>query len=220
MVRSDVGIVIPAYNEDATISDVVDEMLKYGDVIVVDDSSSDSTVSKVLKSGGHVICHTSNKGYEAALSSGFEYAEKCGYQYIVTADADGELPATGVNDVVKLLKYSSVVVGKRREKNRIIEYIFGGITGFIWGIEDPLCGLKGYKSDLYKKYGFFDKNKMIGTELLAYAIRDKALINQVSIDVSKRKGESRYGNDFRVLLKIIRCVIMFFSISLSKSGEK
>ena len=57
---------------------------------------------------------------------------------------------------------------------------------------------------------------MIGTELLAYSIRDKIKIRQVPIRVNKRKGESRYGGIFSSFLRIARVMFIFFCITLKK----
>ena len=88
-----------------------------------------------------------------------------------------------------------------------------------FGVNDPLCGMKGYQSEFYKKYGFFDQSKMIGTELLAYAIRDKQLIKQVPIEVKKREDKSRYGGVLSSYINILRVMCLFFVISFSKKEK-
>ena len=216
MGRSEVGIVIPAYNEGESIVGVINDMLLYGDVIVVDDGSSDSTAKFIKETAAFFILHESNRGYEAALTTGIEYASNQSYSYIITADADGELLATNLPHIISLLNDASLVVGIRNKKNRYIESLFGGITALFWRIRDPLCGMKGYKSSFYKRYNSFDTRKMIGTELLAKAIRDRQVVKQVSIDVKQREGESRYGNVLRSYLNITRAIFIFMWIALGK----
>ena len=114
--RKNVGIVIPSYNEQDTIKNVVNEMLKYGDVIVVDDKSEDNSLKLLETSKAHVVSNETNQGYEKSLDIGIKYAVSKGYTYIVTADADGELCASNINNIVNLLKSSSVVVGNRTKK--------------------------------------------------------------------------------------------------------
>ena len=67
-----------------------------------------------------------------------------------------------------------------------------------------------------KKYKSFDTKKMIGTELLAYSIRDRIKIRQVPLRVNKRKGESRYGGIFSSFSRIARVMFIFFCITLKK----
>ena len=53
---------------------------------------------------------------------------------------------------------------------------------------------------------------MIGTELLACALRDGIPVNEVPIKVSKREGESRYGGGLSSLVKIVRTITLFFLV--------
>jgi len=188
-------------------------MLAYGDVVVVDDGSTDSTVNLVKQSSADIVQHNENRGYEAALSTGVLYAADQEYSYIITADADGELLASNIPGVIESLNENMLVAGERSKKNRYLEILFGGVTSLLWGVRDPMCGMKGYSKKIIKKYGVFDTRKMIGTELLAKAIRDKETVGRVSIDVRKRDGESRYGQDFRIVIKILRTFFLFTVIA-------
>lgn len=217
MGRSELAIIIPAFNEESSITKVIQEAQLYGDVLVVDDGSSDLTVSLVSQTSAICLSHKKNLGYERALSTGFEYAFQEGYLYFVTTDADGELSSNSIKEVLELLDTNVLlVVGKRTSKNRYIENFFGAASFFAFGIHDPLCGMKGYSVKLYKEYGRFDTQQMIGTELLALAIRDKVLIKETNVDVSKRYGNSRFGGSFSSFLKISRVIYLFFKISLQK----
>ena len=57
---------------------------------------------------------------------------------------------------------------------------------------------------------------MIGTELLALALRDKITIQEVSVNVAKRSGNSRFGGILTSFFKIIRVIYLFLRISLQK----
>ncbi|WP_297092678.1 glycosyltransferase family 2 protein [Thermococcus sp.] len=83
-------IIIPAYNEELTIGSVVALARKYGDVLVVDDGSSDRTSEIAQKAGAVLIRHDSNRGKGAALGTGFEYALSKNYDVVVTMDGDGQ----------------------------------------------------------------------------------------------------------------------------------
>ena len=71
MDKHKVAIVIPAFNEEATIYNQVQSVKENGVVIVVNDASTDYTEKKALKAGAIVINHKNNKGYDGALNSGF-----------------------------------------------------------------------------------------------------------------------------------------------------
>jgi len=215
--RFNTAIVVPAFNECKTIVEVVVMLNKYGDVIIVDDGSSDFTGQIAEETSATVLFHKNNLGYEAALSTGIEYAINEDYLYVITTDADGELEAKNIAKIKKKLKENNlIVVGNRDSKNRLIESIFGKLCFFAYGISDPLCGMKGYATQFLKKYRFFDKNRMIGTEMLALALRDDISIEELSISVKKRSGASRFGGAFSSFFKITRVVFLFFRISLQK----
>ena len=217
MGRSDIAIVIPAFNEAETIYEVACDVEKYGDVLIVDDYSTDGTRELVETTRATLLSHKSNLGYEASLSTGIKYAVENDYRYIITTDADGELIHFGIEGVVKFLKEGCLlVVGKRNKKNRMIEVLFGFLNFCVFRIQDPLCGMKGYNADIYRKYGFFDNRKMIGTELLAYSIRDDVAIQETPITVIKRQGESRFGGSFSSFIKISRVIFLFFGIAFKR----
>ena len=60
MVRSRVAIAIPAFNEEKTIFSIVKSSKKHGQVIVVDDGSTDKTAEKAKKGGAIVLIHKIN----------------------------------------------------------------------------------------------------------------------------------------------------------------
>ena len=90
MGRSDVAIIIPAFNEEKSIENIVTSCSKYGKVIVINDGSNDKTSYKATKAGSLVLNHSKKKGYDAALNTGFSYAFQKKYKFFITLDADGQ----------------------------------------------------------------------------------------------------------------------------------
>lgn len=90
--RRGICVVVPTYNNAATLAAVVNGALSYClDVIVVDDGSTDGT-SEVLAqiSGADIVRHSHNRGKGAALRSGFKRAMELGFAYAITIDSDGQ----------------------------------------------------------------------------------------------------------------------------------
>lgn len=83
--------IIPAFNEEKSIGDIVQEVKRYVDqVLVVDDNSTDNTKKIARLHGATVICHSEKKGVGAAIKTGITYAKKLKLNIVITIDADGQ----------------------------------------------------------------------------------------------------------------------------------
>lgn len=215
MDRSKIGLVIPAYNESATIYDVVKAASKYGQPIVVNDCSSDDTAMLAEKAGAVVVNHATNKGYDGALSSGFTKAKEIGCQFIITLDADGQHNPQLIRQFVDGLDTGAdVVLGVRSNKPRVSEHAFALFTRAKFGIKDPLCGMKGYQIEVYDSLGHFDSYQSIGTELMLFAARNKFNIVQIPFIVGERQDAPRFGNIIKANTKIIRAMALSVRASI------
>jgi glycosyltransferase involved in cell wall biosynthesis len=119
--------VVPAYDEEAAIGPVVEEIRAYDpsiDVVVVDDGSSDGTAASAAAAGAAVVRLPFNLGIGAAVQTGFRYALEHGYEVAVRLDGDGqhdpaELPklleplARGEADVVTGSRFRELDGGYR-----------------------------------------------------------------------------------------------------------
>ena len=122
MERYSLAIIIPAFNESDTITNIVKNCLKYGDVFVINDGSKDNTGLKASKCGAIVLNNNFSKGYYKAINTGFNYATQKNYQYILTIDADGQHDPKEIPHIVKKLELGADIVGNRekRENSRIL----------------------------------------------------------------------------------------------------
>ncbi len=202
---SQVAIVIPAFNESRTISSVINSAKIYGQPIVVNDNSKDDTSHLAEISGAIVINHSENKGYDEAINSGFQKAVQLGFDYIITLDADGQHDTGLLPSLINELRSgTSIVLGVRNSKARLAEHLFSFYTNFRYGIKDPLCGMKGYSTVEYLRFGQFDSYKSIGTELMLRTVASGKPFKQFNLQVSNRIDSSRFGNSFSANLKILR----------------
>ncbi|HEX8897170.1 MAG TPA: glycosyltransferase family 2 protein [Chthoniobacterales bacterium] len=89
--RLTVAAVIPAYQEEKHIADVVKRTLKQlANVVVVDDGSSDATADEARKAGADVIVHEQNRGKGESIKSGFRYWLEHGATFVIILDGDGQ----------------------------------------------------------------------------------------------------------------------------------
>src|SRR5262249_21400669 len=109
------SIVIPAFNEAATVRETVDGLAAAhpgAEIIVVDDGSTDSTVAALDGSGARVVRHGRNRGYGASLKTGIRNAA---HDVVVFCDADGQHDPKDVGRVVAEMDGADMVIGRRQK---------------------------------------------------------------------------------------------------------
>lgn len=209
MDRSRIALIIPAYNEAETIFDVVSAALGYGQPFVINDFSSDETSVQAASAGAYVISHSQNMGYDQALNSGFKEAFLRGYDVIITLDADGQHEPKLIKEFVARIDCGAdMVLGVRNKRPRFSENIFAFYTKLSYGIDDPLCGMKAYKSSVYASLGYFDSYGSIGTELAIYGARKGFKFSQVHFLVKDRVDDSRFGSFFSANFRIFKSLLL------------
>lgn len=99
--KSDLLVVVPAFNEELAIGSVLASLRKLNfDVLVIDDCSTDQTAAIAEQSGATVLSLPVNLGVGGALRTGFRYALTKGYTKVVQVDADGQHPDHQIVDLV------------------------------------------------------------------------------------------------------------------------
>lgn len=210
-----IAIVIPAFNEETTISKVVQSVKEYGIVIVVNDASSDKTQKIAEAAGALVINHKSNQGYDKALNSGFKKASELNCNAIISFDADGQHSAELLSQYIDELKKGiDLVLGVRPNTQRFAEKIFKLYTQFKFKWNDPLCGMKGYTMELYRNRGWFDSLHSIGTELAMFGILNNYKVSQINIPISTRNDNPRFASTLKANIVIFKA--LFNLISMKK----
>ena len=206
--RSRVAIVIPAYNESKTIGKVIQSVSDYGVVIVVDDGSTDNTFNESKKCNAVVVRHSNNLGYDEALNSGFREAKRLNFSFVITFDADGQHVSSVLDKYIDSLLYKKVdlVLGRRKKPARLSERVFMLYTDYKFGWHDPLCGMKGYNMEIYRKMGGFDSISSIGTELAIYGISNGYSHIEVEIPILDRVDKPRFYSTFKSNMLILRAM--------------
>jgi glycosyltransferase involved in cell wall biosynthesis len=203
------AIVIPAYNEEATIAAVIRGVRELGTVIVVDDGSRDRTVSIARAEGAAVVVHEKNQGYDGALRSGFLKALELDCSYIITIDADGQHPPDRVEHFLKQLKDGpyDMVLGVRPKAARLAEHIFRYYVLWRYGAGDILCGLKAYRADSVRRHIDVTRMESVGTALALSILKDKGRFSEIPVHIRARRDKARIGGMIRANLLIFRCML-------------
>lgn len=108
-----VSVLIPAYNEEASIAGLLDKVRSSGnwnEVIVVDDGSTDQTREAAGQAGARVVRHPYNKGNGAAVKTAVREAQG---EFILLMDADGQHSPEDIRKLIALLEEYDLVVGAR-----------------------------------------------------------------------------------------------------------
>ena len=151
-------IIIPAYNEERSVSRLIASIKKlYPDIAlaVINDGSSDKTASLAAKSGAIVLSHPFNMGYGVSLQTGYKYALLNGYSYLVQIDGDGQHDPRGINVLLESLRGGDcdIVLGSRFLNSEPYETSIWRIIGIkffklilrlfaIKNISDPTTGFQ------------------------------------------------------------------------------
>lgn len=160
---SKVIIVIPAYNEAATIGDVVERCLRTnGDVIVVDDGSADDTAAVVRQHPVELLRNDINAGKAASLMKGMRRAVERGADIVVTMDGDGQHRPEDLAPLLSCARDNpgAIVIGSRLADsaafpraryigNRIADFWISWACGY--RVEDSQSGFRLYPAGLFRR---------------------------------------------------------------------
>jgi glycosyltransferase involved in cell wall biosynthesis len=206
------AIIIPAYNEEKTISNVIKNAKPYGTVIVVDDCSRDGTSQIARKSGAIVLRHEKNRGLGGALRTGFDAALKRGFDIIITIDADGQHRSEEIPKFVEKINEGYDFVLGRRDLHRYPfikkfgNFFLNMATNFISGtvLFDTESGFRAFTSSALKKLYLRAERYEIAVEIIFEVGRNR--LNYANVDIESplyRKGVSFWDgiNNFRYLVQ-------------------
>lgn len=204
-------VTIPAYNEEKTIAKVIKEIprqiegIDELEILVIDDGSTDNTVSEAKNAGAIAVSHFRNEGLGIAFSTGIEEALKSRADIIVNIDADGQFDPNEIPKLIKpiLEKKAEMVAGSRfedkstRQEVPFIKRI--GNEVFTWFISiltkqhftDTQCGFRAYSCEALLRLNLF--GRFTYTQEVFLDLVNKGLkIEQVPIKVKyykERKGK-------------------------------
>lgn len=166
-------IVVPAYNEQATIQNTIDgfkgaHVPDIADILIVNDGSADRTEEIARGCGVMVVSHVFNMGYGAALQTGYKYAAREGYHYVIQIDADGQHDPCniealhnviqGTDEVCDIVIGSRFLEGSRSFKvswlKRVSILMFNSVIRLATrtSVTDPTSGLQALNYSAFSYY--------------------------------------------------------------------
>ncbi len=197
-------IAIPAFNEEETIGDVIKKVEEFGTVLILNDGSTDNTKRIAQERNCKVISHKSNKGYDKAFHTIFNYFSNSKFDLLITIDADGQHPTKKVLEIINFysVNYFDLYICERKKFNRLSEYIFSYLSKNIVGTKDPLSGMKGYSRNYVRDFLNTGRSFDLGIGPCIFAKKTGRVIECSGIDVFSRVGKSRVGSKMNIAKKL------------------
>jgi glycosyltransferase involved in cell wall biosynthesis len=221
-----VSVILPCLDEADGVGRCVekataalDEMGLAGEVIVVDNGSTDGSPEIATRAGARVI-HERRRGYGAAYLRGFQEARG---RVIVMADADDSYDLRDIARFVEPLTHGGVdmVMGSRLKGNILSgampwthrwigNPILSGMLRLFFrtSVSDSHCGMRSFTREAYQRMNPRMQGMEFASEIVVTALRERLRITEIPITYSPRIGESKL-NGLRDAWRHIRFMLVF-----------
>lgn len=231
--RPHVSVVVPMYNEEANVAELVEEVAEVlgpgpsWELILVDDASTDETVQAAVLAGRHhpqaqVIRLARRYGQSTAMQAGFDRARGC---VVVTMDGDLQNDPADIPRLIEAMgSHHDLAVGYRQSRkdglakrlpSRVANAMIRQLTGV--AIRDNGCSLKAYRASLLRRLRLYsDMHRFIPA--LAVGVAGARIVELPVHHRARTRGTSKYGLSriFKVLadLATVKMINSFRSAPL------
>ena len=222
--KPSVSVVIPAFNEEKNIDDVLVRTYKAMEscshpyeIILVDDGSCDRTGELACRHKVIVVRNERNEGKGFAFKRGFTHAQG---DIVVTMDADGSHDPDDIPRLIlPILKGANVVLGTRFDTrdgkqstkklhvlgNNLINLTILLITGK--RVTDSQTGFRAFRRNVLEQIEITSSGYQVESELTMKALRNGNIVEEVPIKIMKRKNGNSHVNPLVDGLRIFRTII-------------
>jgi len=229
MDKSKIAAVIPCYNCERTIQEVIKNTQRYCDnIFVIDDGSQDNSVKNVLYSGASVISLGRNLGTGKATREGLQLAIQKGFELFITLDADGShLPSDIPNLVAAHINYEhDLTIGDRwtnaklpdiPSSKRVANFFATYLTNIILStsLTDVACGFRIFSLKAAKVTAISSTLDDFG-----FIYETINLVKQEKLIFSNSPVEVRYDANYLFATKINELnAFLFWCKKMSKEQE-
>jgi len=218
-------VLIPALNEQATIREVVLEVMDNGfDVVVINDGSGDKTAEFARAAGATVLNLRVNLGVGGALRCGFRYAVNNGYGSVVQCDADGQHPISHIQKLIDVSNQTSshLVIGSRFRYEEILMTVPRHRRFAMWllgviasracqtKITDSTSGFRLISEPLLSQFAKNFPSHFLGDTFEANVVAGRAgyKVKEVAAPISDRKAGVSSTGSGRSIIMIARSILV------------
>jgi hypothetical protein len=218
--------IVPAFNEAASVADVVAELRDADatiDIVVIDDGSRDATATVARSAGAAVVRMPFNVGIGGAVQTGYRFALENGYDIAVQVDGDGQHVAS---EIAKLLEpllagQADMAVGTRwREEGdyraplarRVGIWLFAHIVSVIVRekVTDTTSGFRAVNRRGICLFAVDYPTDYPEVESTVLAFRHRLRLVEVSVTMRNRSGGSSSINWFRSIYYVVKVTLALF----------
>lgn len=221
---NNISFFLPAYNEADNLSKQVAIVYRYlkkrfkkYEIIIINDGSNDNTgdiaqnLSKKYKNI-KIITHKKNKGYGAALVSGFKYSR---YEMVAFTDADLQYDINDLTNMIEKIKDYDCIIGYRKQR----ETLFRKFNARAWSIliyflfkynfKDIDCAFKLFKKKIINNIQIESFGAMASAELLIKISDKKIKILEIPVRHRPRQAGNASGGNPKVILRAFYELLKF-----------
>jgi len=229
-------IVIPAYNEEEHIADVLMEVMGINlpaDILVVNDGSADRTSAISKQAGVMVLDLPFNIGYGGAIQTGFRFATEFGYELVVTLDGDGQHSPSSVNSLLETMERekADVVIGSRFIEGsyrmgvfrKTGVWLFSRIAFFYTGTKfsDPTSGFQLFNRKVFSYLSEGDNYPLdypdVNIIIAIHKMRFKMV--EAPVKMKEKQGKSMHQG-LRPVIYVIRMFLSIIVVLLRKEKKQ
>ncbi len=206
------AVLMPVYNEAGTVGSVLDAVRRYfaGEVIVVDDGSTDETPRVLAARDDVTVVHLDrNCGYGCALKIGFRVAHDLGVTRLITMDCDGQHEPAHIPEFLQALEAGGDIISgsrylrengsgdpappDRRAVNERITGMVNEVTG--WNLTDAFCGFKAYQVAALERLRLDECGYAMPLELWAKAWMGGLSVREIPVERIYCDHDRSFGPD-------------------------
>jgi glycosyltransferase involved in cell wall biosynthesis len=231
-----VMILVPAYNEEGAVAEVIRELnqvMPQVPVLVVDDASSDETVGRAKAAGGDVLRLPHHLGLGGCVQAGYKLAFELGYDYVIRVDGDGQHDPKYIPALLDVLRKTGcqMVIGSRFYQNNgahtssiraIGIWVFRLLLRPILGkpVLDPTSGFVGVNRETLLVFSRSFPLEYPEIEALVVLQRKRFRFEEVPVQMRKRKAGRSTITAIKSLYYIIHVLLGVFVNILKFEGRR
>jgi glycosyltransferase involved in cell wall biosynthesis len=216
-----IGVVIPAYNAEKTIADVIRKLIRHGfrksNIIAVNDGSKDRTEDVIRGLSVQMLKHEKNIGKGAALRDGFAAAQQMNLKKVIVIDADSQHKVSDVDAFLKVNGRYDITIGERTDilsnmpldrllTNRTVNLVVSLLSGV--RTTDVQCGFRYVDLKIFDDVCLRTNNYQTESEMVIRAARSRYKIGFVPVS-TVYAGEKSYINPLLDTWRFMNMAVRF-----------